>query len=368
MPMERKIREHLLKEAETMECPPAISKRIEQSYSQYLQRKRSERTMKKRLIGGIVAAAILVPTAAFAAPPLIEMITRKPMTAEQVKVDKVGKATLEKLYSAFPETRSFEIIDASNAQGDVLNPAGSSGLSQMKVNQTSIILREKGGTGKKITLHTNGISGEIEHVDQENWEPKEKPLITLTDKEIKAKVDHLIDKMYGNVKAYEFAMEQMENSNQQKTLMLNYIIKGSESPFFQVFVHDNAINLTRVGGEPAPSHIKVEGLFTRDGKPDYTYDSVLNDDKLFSLLKISPTELKEELAKGKSVADIAASKNISKQQVYEVIANTQIEKQLEAEQNGVVPKNNRSKEQRLKDIEPKLLPVIEHKNETPQKK
>ncbi len=323
--------------------------------------------MKKRLIGGIVAAAILVPTAGFAAPPLIEMITRKPMTAEQVKVDEAGKATLEKLYSAFPETRSFEIIAASNAQGDVLKPADSTGLSQMKVNQTSIILQEKGGSGKKIAVHTNGISGEIEHVDQENWEPKEKPLITLTDQEIKAKVDHLIDKIYGNVKAYEFAMEQMENPN-QKTLMLNYTIKGSESPFYQVFVHDNAINLTRVGGEPEPSHIKVEGLFVRDGKPDYTYDSILNDDKLFSLLKISPTELKEELAKGKSVADIAASKNISKQQVYEVIANTQVEKQMTAEQNGVVPKNNRSKEQRLKEIEPKLLPVIEHKNETPQKK
>ncbi|WP_171650738.1 hypothetical protein [Paenibacillus foliorum] len=364
MPIESKIREHLHKEAETMECPPAISKRIEQSYSQYLQRKRSEVTMKKRLIGGIVAAAILIPTAAFAAPPLIEMLTRTPMTAEQVKVDEVGKATLEKLYSAFPETKSFEIIDASNVQGDVFKPIDSTDLTKMKVNQTSIILQEKGGTGKKITLHINAGTGEIEHVDQENWEPKVKPLITLTNQEIKAKVDNLIDKMYGNVKEYEFAMEQMENPN-QKVLMLNYIIKGSEKPFYQVFVHDNSINLTRVGGEPAPSNIKVEGLFTRNGKPDYSYDSILNDDKLFSLLKISPTELKQELAKGKSVADIAASKNISKQQVYEVIANTQVEKQMEAEQNGVVPKNNRSKEQMLKNIEPKLLPIIEHKTETP---
>jgi len=349
MTIERKIREHLLKEAETMECPPAISKRIEQSYSQYFQPKRSEITMKKRVIGGIVAAAILIPTAAFAAPPLIEMLTRTPMTAEQVKVDEIGKATLEKLYSAFPETKSFEIIEASNVQGV----------------QTSIILQEKGGTGKKITLHINA-GGEIEHVDQENWEPKEKSLITLTDQEIKAKVDTLIEKMYGNVNAYEFAMEQMENPN-QKVLMLNYIIKGAETPFYQVFVHDNAINLTRVGGEPAPSHIKVEGLFTRDGKPDYTYDSILNDDKLFSLLQISPTEFKEELAKGQSVADIAASKNITKQQVLEVIAITQVEKQLEAEQNGVVPKSNISKEQLLKEIEPKLLPILDLKNETPQK-
>lgn len=90
--------------------------------------------MKKRLIGGIVAAAILIPTAAYAAPTLIEMFTRTPMTAEQVKVDEVGKATLEKLYSTFPETKSFEIIDASSIQGV----------------QTSIILQEKEGTGKRL--------------------------------------------------------------------------------------------------------------------------------------------------------------------------------------------------------------------------
>lgn len=90
--------------------------------------------MKKRLIAGIVTTAILIPTAAFAAPTLIEMLTRTPMTAEQVKTDEVGKATLEKLYRAFPETKSFEIIDASNVQGV----------------QTSIILQEKGESAKRL--------------------------------------------------------------------------------------------------------------------------------------------------------------------------------------------------------------------------
>ncbi|MBU5211453.1 hypothetical protein KQI60_07400 [Bacillus oleronius] len=348
MTIERKIREHLHKSAETMECPTAISKRIEQSYSQYLQQKRSERTMKKRLIGGIVAAAILIPTSAFAAPPLIEMLTRTPMTAEQVKMDKVGKETLKKLYSAFPETKSFKIIDASNVEGV----------------QTSIILQEKGGNGKKITLHTNGNTGKIEHVNQENWEPKEKPLITLTDQEIKAKVDLLIDKMYGNIEDYEFTMEQMENLD-QKTFMLNYIKKGSKTPFYQVFVQDNTISVSLIGGETTPSNSRVEGFFSLNGKPDYTADAFINDEKLFSLLKIKPTELKQELAKGKSVVEIAASKSVSKQQVIDVVAKTQVERQIQAEQNGEIPKNNHSTEQLLKAIEPKVLQVIEHKTETP---
>ncbi|MCI1696129.1 hypothetical protein [Aneurinibacillus aneurinilyticus] len=355
MTIEHKIREHLHKEAETMECPPAISKRVEQAYSQYLQRKRSEITMKKRLIGGIVAAAILIPTAAFAAPSLIEMLTRTSMSAEQVKVDEVGKATLEKLYSAFPETKSFEIIDASHLGGDPTNST------KMKAIQTSIILQEKGGTGKKIRLDTNGITGKIEHVNQENWEPKEKPVISLTDQEIKAKVDYLIDKMYGNIDKYEFSMEQMENPN-QKTLMLNYTEKGAKTPFYQVFVQGNTISVSLIGDGPTPS---VEGFFSINGKPDYTADSFLNDEKLFSLLKISPTELKQELAKGKSVVEIAASKNVSKQQVIDVIANTQAEEQIQTEQNGEVPKNNHSKEQMKKALEPKVLQVIEHKTETP---
>lgn len=348
MPIERKIREYLHKEAETMECPPAISKRIEQSYSQYFQRKRSEINMKKRLISGLVATAILIPTAAFAAPNLIEMLTRTPMTVEQVKVDEVGKETLEKLYNAFPETKSFEIINASKVQGV----------------QTSIILQEKGGIGKKISLHTNGITGTIEHVNQENWEPKEKPLTTLTDQEIKSKVDYLIDKMFGNSEEYKFAMEQIENPD-QKTFMLNYTKKGSKTPFYQVFVQGNTISVSLIGGETTSSNIKVEGFFSTNGKPDYTADSFLNDEKLFALLKISPTELKQELAKGKSVVEIAASKNVSKQQVIDVIAKTQAERQIQDEKNDDVPKSNRSIEQMLKAVEPKVLQVIEHKTETP---
>ncbi|NRR21339.1 hypothetical protein [Brevibacillus sp. MS2.2] len=351
MTIERKIREHLHEEAETMECPPAISKRIEQSYSHYLQRKRSEITMKKRLIGGIVAAAILIPTAAFAAPVVIDMLTRAPMTSEQVKLDEAGKATLEKLYRAIPETKSFEIIHASYL--------GDPNDSTKKV-QLSIVLQEKGGTGKKITLHTNGITDEIQDLTQENWEPKEKPLITLPDQEIKGKVDQLIDQLYGNIKDYEVAMEQMDNPN-QKTFILNYTKKGSGGEGYQAFVQGNTISLSPVA--PTPSNSEVEGYFSRDGKPDYYADNFINDEKLFALLKMSPTELKEELAKGKSVVEVAASKNISKQQVIDVIARTQAEGQLQDGKNKVTISDDLLK-QMMKEVEPKVVQIIEHKTET----
>lgn len=150
--------------------------------------------------------------------------------------------------------------------------------------------------------------------------------------------------------------------------MLTYTQKGSTAPFYQVLVQGHSISLSLIAGETSSSDDKVEGFFTSNGKPDYFADAFLNDDKLFSLLNISPIELKQELAKGKSVVEIAASKNVSKQQVMDVIAKTQVEAQIQSENNGEVPKNNRSYEQQLKAIEPKVLQVIEYKTDTPEKK
>jgi len=310
--------------------------------------------MKKRLIGGIVAAVIMIPTAAFAAPSLIDMLTRTPMTVEQVKMDTVGQAALEKLYQSYPETKSFVITDASRLGVDSTN------ASQGKSIQTSIVLEEKGAYEKKIRLDLNGITGEIEHVNQENWETQGKPVISLTNQEIKLKVDELISKLFGNSEKYEFSMEPIQNP-EQKTLVLNYTEKGSTTPYYQAIVQGNTISVSLIGGGLAPS---VEGFFTTNGKPDYTADSFLNDDKLFSLLQMSPEELKQELAKGASVVEIAASKKISKQQVLDVIASTQAKKQIQGDLNRKAS-DDETLEQLKQIIAPKVSKVIEHKTETP---
>ncbi|GGI11805.1 hypothetical protein GCM10007380_09680 [Gottfriedia solisilvae] len=109
-------------------------------------------------------------------------------------------------------------------------------------------------------------------------------------------------------------------------------------------------------GQPTPSNIKVEGFFSTKGQPDYTADYFLNDEKLFSILKINAQELKQELATGKTVVEIAASKNVSKQQVIDAIAQTQAQIQ--------VGNNDDQMEQMKKNIEPKVVHIIEHKTET----
>ncbi|WP_342541982.1 hypothetical protein MHH33_13095 [Paenisporosarcina sp. FSL H8-0542] len=105
-----------------------------------------------------------------------------------------------------------------------------------------------------------------------------------------------------------------------------------------------------------------EAFFTWDGQPDYFANEFLNNQDLFSLLNMNGAELIQELATGKSVDEIASSKNVSTQQVIEVIAKAQTIVQIQGEDNGEVPKNSASMEQRLKDIEPKVLQVIEHKS------
>ena len=96
-----------------------------------------------------------------------------------------------------------------------------------------------------------------------------------------------------------------------------------------------------------------EAFFTTSGQPDFFANDFLNNQDLFSLLNMNATELKQELATGKSVVEIASSKNISTQQVMEVIAKAQIEVQIAGGESG---------EGHSKDIEVKTLYVIEHKN------
>lgn len=106
-------------------------------------------------------------------------------------------------------------------------------------------------------------------------------------------------------------------------------------------------------GLPTQYSFTDEAFFTTSGQPDYFANAFLNNQDLFSLLNMNATELKQELATGKSIVEIATSKNVSTQQVIEVISKAQIEVQIEDGESG---------EGYLKDIEVKILPVIKYKS------
>ncbi|OXS68196.1 hypothetical protein B1B04_21500 [Lysinibacillus sp. KCTC 33748] len=69
-------------------------------------------------------------------------------------------------------------------------------------------------------------------------------------------------------------------------------------------------------------------MFTTNDQPDYFANAFLNNKDLFSLLNMNTTELKQELITGKSVVEIASSKNGSTQEVIVDIAKAQKEVQF----------------------------------------
>lgn len=99
-----------------------------------------------------------------------------------------------------------------------------------------------------------------------------------------------------------------------------------------------------------------EAFFTTNGQPDYFANDFLNNPDLFSLLNMTPGELKQNLDTGKSVVEIAASKNIATQDVIEVIAKEQLKRQFEGEEE------KKATEEMIEDLKVKVLHVLEYKS------
>jgi len=83
MSIDKELREELSQAADSMHCPPDLYERVQKSYQHYMNEKRGGSPMKKRMLAGIVAAAILVPTSVFAASYLTDDIFGSSATIEQ---------------------------------------------------------------------------------------------------------------------------------------------------------------------------------------------------------------------------------------------------------------------------------------------
>lgn len=74
MSIDKELREELRQVADSMHCPPDLHGRVQQSYQQYVNEKRGRSPMKKRMLAGIVAVAILIPSAVVATSYLADEI------------------------------------------------------------------------------------------------------------------------------------------------------------------------------------------------------------------------------------------------------------------------------------------------------
>ncbi|WP_019640411.1 DUF3600 domain-containing protein [Paenibacillus fonticola] len=83
MSIDKDLREELRQVADSMHCPPDLYERVQQSYQHYVNGKRGRFSMKKRILTGIIAAAILIPSAVFASSYLADEIFGSVETIEQ---------------------------------------------------------------------------------------------------------------------------------------------------------------------------------------------------------------------------------------------------------------------------------------------
>ena len=83
MSLEKELREELQQAANSMHCPPDLYGRVSQSYQHYLNEKRGRSPMKNRILAGIAAVAILIPSTVFAASYLADDIFGSSTTIEQ---------------------------------------------------------------------------------------------------------------------------------------------------------------------------------------------------------------------------------------------------------------------------------------------
>jgi bla regulator protein BlaR1 len=102
MDFEKQLRDELQQMAEKIQPSDKLKTRVATSFERYRQEKiKRNSPMKKRLIAGIIAVAILVPTGVFAGPKipsLVEKIVGSPEEASQ----KVGMS--KEMYSNFNKT------------------------------------------------------------------------------------------------------------------------------------------------------------------------------------------------------------------------------------------------------------------------
>lgn len=83
MSIDKELREELRQVANSMHCPPDLYRRVRQSYQHYVNEKRSGSHMKKRMLAGIIAVAILIPSAVFASSYLADEIFETVENIEQ---------------------------------------------------------------------------------------------------------------------------------------------------------------------------------------------------------------------------------------------------------------------------------------------
>ncbi|MCM3785672.1 DUF3600 domain-containing protein [Neobacillus mesonae] len=100
MSIDKELSEELRQVADSMHCPPDMYERVRESYQHYVKEKRGGSPMKKRMLAGIAAVAILIPSAVFASPYLADAIFGSFAAVEKIGATQEDYQEIERFLQA----------------------------------------------------------------------------------------------------------------------------------------------------------------------------------------------------------------------------------------------------------------------------
>lgn len=205
MDIERKLKEQLSNYADTIECPEQVYFKTRNLYINNVIRKGEQRFMKKKkrfmLSTATLAIAVILPLGALAAPHVIAAF--KTVTIQEENVDmklseylpdssnltSVQQAALNKVYTAFPELKEFDITGINTGEGRV---------DYETMNWSSIQLEKD---GLKFVFDIDNVTGEFHYFGRYNWDENYNE---MSKEDIVLQAKAMIGSLYSDIDSYSY--------------------------------------------------------------------------------------------------------------------------------------------------------------------
>lgn len=207
MDIERKLKEQLSLYANSIECPEQAYFKTRNLYINNVVRKGEQLFMKKRnrfmLSTGTLAlaVAVILPVGAFAAPHVIEAFKTETIQEENVdmklseylpdrsNLTSVQQTALNKVYTAFPELKEFDITGINTGVGRV---------DYETMNWSSIQLEKD---GLRFVFDIDNATGEFHYFGRYHWDENYNE---MSKEDIVLHAKAMIGSFYSDIDSYSY--------------------------------------------------------------------------------------------------------------------------------------------------------------------
>jgi len=207
MDIERKLKEELSKYADSIKCPKEAYFKTRNLYINNVIKKGEQGFMKnkKKFVLStatlLVAAAVVLPLGAFAAPHVIEAFKTVSIQKENVDMElsefvpdssnltSVQQTALNKVYTAFPELKEFDITGINTGKGRV---------DYQTMNWSSIQL---GKQDLKFVFDIDNATGEFHYFGRYNWDENYNE---MSKEDIVLQAKAMIGRLYSDIDSYSY--------------------------------------------------------------------------------------------------------------------------------------------------------------------